>query len=235
MQLFISELNQKQPNTILTHLTVKLDIMDFVKRTSIILIVIATIASSCDKHSNEVMPCIYSKLDVLASKFNGVTELCTDLAIMRDKITSLQKSIPTLDETSSILVLRKEVATIKSRNDSIASIVNKLATNGTTRVLIDGLKDDLTALSIKVIADNDIMTSQIKRNGSANIIQTYLLNELLVTNNALVKQIANVQKTLNSLTAFSGDSSTQVAVDVLVVQMNCVKVSFDILLANYEP
>ncbi len=205
--------------------------MGFVKRTSIILIVIVTIGSSCNKHSYVNMPYIGTKLDVLASKFKGVTKLCTDLSIMREKITSLQKFIPTLDETSSILELRKKVAAIKSRNDSIASIVDKLATNGTSRTLIDGLKGDLTALSLKVITDNDIMTLQIRSNGSSSIIQTYQLNELLVTNNELGKQIADVQKTLNSLTVFSGDSATQVAVDVLVVQMNCERECIQIVLS----
>ena len=192
--------------------------------------------ASCKEKYTEHPAYFSSKLDVLAIKFKGVTELTTDFGVMNDKIATLQKSMPTLDETTAISVLRKGLNTINGRKDSIVSTLNLIALNGSTsKIVIDNLKNDLIALSLKVITDKDAMLSQIKGNGSTNIIQSYRLNELLISNNTLVIQISDVQKTLNSLTVFSGEAATQVAVDVLVVQMNCVMVSFDILLATYVP
>lgn len=208
--------------------------MNFLKRTGLIFIIIITISSSCDKHMNNDVV-ISTKLDKLAYKFKGVTELCTDLAIMNDKVASLRKSIPEKDGSTSITLLGKGLTAIRNRNDSISSMVIRLANNRTTKVLIESLNDDITSLSLQVKADKDYMTSQIKSNGFTNIVQSYRMNELLSSNSALITKIADMQKTLKSLTIFTGDIATQVAVDVLIIQMNCEKVSFEILLASYVP
>ena len=224
-------------NTLLLYLTSKRIKMNVIKRTGVvILMVIAFIASSCNKNSNDAPFYIGSKLDVFAAHFKGVVALTIDMAFMKDTITHLQKTITTLPETSSILALKNGLNTIKGRNDSIVSTLNVMAFNGTTtKAVIDSLKADLMVLSSKVSADNVVLTTQISTVSPTNLFLLARLNELLKNNTALVVQIASAQKSLNNLTAFSGDTATQTSVDVLRVQMNCAKVSFDTLLATCMP
>jgi hypothetical protein len=210
--------------------------MSFIKGTGAILIVFAIFASSCNKQSHVVYPYRGTKLDVFAANFRGVTVLVTDAIVLKDTVTHLQKVILTLPETSSNSKLKTALATINSRIDSIVSTLNKMANNGTaTKGVIDSLKNDLTTLLFKVGADDNILKTQITALGSINIIQSARLNALVKTNNALVVQIANAQKSLNNLIAYSGDAATQVAVDALSVQMNAAKICFNILLTTYQP
>jgi len=210
--------------------------MNFIKVTGAILIVFAIFASSCNKQSTVAYPYPVTKLDAFAAHFKGVTELATDMYFMRDTITHLQKILTTLPETSSNSSLKTSLTAINGRVESIFSTLNTMANIGTTTIgQIDSLKNDLTALQFKVAADDNILKTQIAALGSTNIIQSARLNALLKTNNALVIQIANAQKSLNNLITYSGDATTQIAVDVLSVQMNAAKVSFNILLTTYQP
>lgn len=200
------------------------------------MIVFAIFASSCNKQSNVAYPYPVTKLDAFAAHFKGVTELATDRYLMRDTITHLQKILTTLPETSSNSALKTSLTAINGRVESIFSTLNTIANIGTTtKGQIDSLKNDLTTLLFKVGADDNILKTQITALGSTNIIQSARLNALLKTNNALVVQIANAQKSLNNLITYSGDAATQVAVDVLSVQMNAAKISFNILLTTYVP
>lgn len=204
-------------------------------KTGVIIMVIALFSMSCTKHSASDI-CTYpgTKLDQLATKFKGVTELVIDLVVMKDTITQLQKILVTLPETPSTSALKTGLTNINDRNVGISSTITKLANNVTSvKAINDSLKIDLTALTSRVDTDDTTLKTQISKTSPTNIIQLARLNYLLKTNTALSVQITNAQKSLDNLIASSGDTATQVAVDVLRVSMNCAKVSFDILLATY--
>lgn len=199
--------------------------------------VIALFSMSCTKHSASDI-CTYpgTKLDQLATKFKGVTELATDFYVMKDTITKLQKILVALPETSSTSALKTGLTNINDRNVGISSTLTKLANNvSSAKAINDSLKTDLTVLISKVDNDNTTLKTQISITSPTNIIQLARLNYLLKSNTALAVQIAYAQKSLDNLIASSGDAATQVAIDVLRVSMNCAKVSFDILLATYTP
>lgn len=207
--------------------------MNFIKRTGAILMLVAIIASSCNKQPNIVDPYRGTKLDVLAANFKGVTELTIDAIILKDNVSHLQKALTTLPETSTNSALKISLTAINGSIDSIVSTLNTMANNGTTSIrVIDSFKNDLTTLLLKVGVDNNTLKTQITMLGSSNIIQSARLNELLKTNTALVVQITDAQKSLDNLITSSGYAATQVAVDVLIVQMNAAKISFDIILAT---
>ncbi len=210
--------------------------MNFIKGTGAFLIVFTIIASSCDKQSHVVYPYHGTKLDVLAANFKGVTKLAVDAFELKDTIIHLQKILTTLPETISNTALKASLTDINGRVEGIFSTLNSIANIGTTsKGQIDSLKNDITTLLSKVSADDNILKTQISIFGSTNIIQSARLNALLKTNNALVVQITNGQKSLDNLITYSGNTATQVAIDVLSVQMNAAKVSFNILLTIYVP
>lgn len=210
--------------------------MNFTKRTGVVLVVFAIIASSCNKHLDDFKPIINTTTYGPNQSVAGVAALATNILTLRSAITSTQTTIATLPETTSTTALKTSLTAINGRIDAIWSALNTIALNGApTKAIIDGLKTDLTALPAKVVTDNDALKAQIAAIGTSNDALTARLNELVKSNNALAVHITSVQKFLDTLRSFHDLAATQVSVDALSVQLVAAQFSFDLLLATYMP
>jgi hypothetical protein len=208
--------------------------MNFKKSAGIILMLVAIFASSCNKNSDNFKPIDVFHPEVI--KIARVTQLSLDMDALRASITSTQTNLASLLDNSTATALKNGLTGISARIDGISSTLYILANqNEPSKAVIDGLKNELITLAAKVATNNDDLKARINVLGASDRINSAQLNALVKTNAALVDQINNAQKSLINLITPSNGAAIMVAVDVLIVQMNAAKVSFEILLAIYLP
>lgn len=207
--------------------------MNFIKGTGAIFIVLSIIASSCDKHLEDVKP----TKDIYSQTVTGLPGLTTDMNDLRAAITSTQTTIATLPETATIKSLKTGLIDINSRIDGISSTLYTLAGQvKPSEALIDGLKDDLLTLITKVNADNEALKARMKVIGTSDVIYSTQLNALVRTNTSLIAQIHASQKCADNLINITGhNTQLKLVVDILKVQLAVAQISFGILLAIYMP
>lgn len=204
--------------------------MNFIKRTGVILMVFAIVASSCNKHLVE------------ESQWNpdrnipGVVSVLNDINTLRKDIVSVKSATESMPEAASTTALKTGLIAISAKTDTVFSRLNKLAINNAiSNALLEGLIADLTALPAKIAAENITLKTQIYTIGNSNNILLARLNALVEANAALITQITSIQKKLYTMVIDTKYTTFQIVTDAMQVQMQATKVSFDILLATYMP
>lgn len=204
--------------------------MNFIKRTGVIFVVFTIIASSCDKHLEDVKPIKEREYQTV----EGLTRLIMDMNDLSANITSTQTTIATLPETSSIKSLKTGLTDISSRIDSISSTLTTLSREGTaTKAIIEGLKNELLMLIAKVTADNEALKSRMNAIGTSDDTYSAQLNSLVMTNIALIEQIHASQKSVDNLINYTGYTQLKLVIDILKFQLAAAQISYGILLAIY--
>lgn len=205
--------------------------MYLIKRTGVILMVFAIIASSCDKQSVVIAPNDSNTPDMQVA---GVTTLVVDMNNLSAAITSTQTTIATLSETSSIKSLKTGLTDISSRIGSFDSTLRTLFGEGAvSKALIEGLKTELLTLIAKVTADNEALKARMNVIGTSDDIYSAQLNSLVMTNIALIAQIHASQKSVDNLINYTGYTQMKLIIDIEKVQLAAAQISFGILLAIY--
>jgi len=211
--------------------------MNIPKKSGIFLMLIALVAASCDEYPTPKIGQYKVPQNEVDGQYAGVISLSIEIISLKSEIDSTQAAIAILPVTSSIAKLKEGLIVVNGKLESINATFYKIACAGTVnQLLLEDLKIELSNLQSNIAADNATLDNLVAAIGSGNDSLPARLNALIKDYNAIAVKMLPVMETLAAISCERDIfAATQLAIDVLNIQVAAAKISYQVLLATLLP
>jgi len=189
--------------------------LNFLKRTGVMLMLLAIFVTSCNKYDDDFQA-LKDSIAALDVKVNGVAQLQSDLTAAAAKIAALQTSVAGLPNTASIAALQTALTAITATINTIKTDLAAVATAGkATDVVIASLKTSLAQVIADMAKNNtamDVKLAELK----ANLALAATKTDVAAAQKAIVDQVvlssASTDKNVNDkIAALKTDIEASIA------------------------
>lgn len=209
----------------------------FFKKTGLILLAVAIIATSCDEYPTPTIGKYKVEQNEPDGTYASLPSLTIEISKLKSEITSTQTTIAILPESASLTKLKDGLTAINEKLESTITTLYKIADTGyASQVIIADLKAELLNLQTNITVDNATLDKMVMTIGSANDAISAKMNALVKDNNVIADKISPMIETLGEISCERNfETATQLAIDVLNIRVAALKLSYQVLLVTLLP